>query len=200
MIFNQVLPAAISGSVNFGSFAKTLIWGLIIIICVTAIGILVKNKIKYQYYGVVFKRRQNDPLSGLPQSSMLQGKAGYFRKRSGKTVYRIKYGVAPWMKIETSKLPDPEYMIGNCAYYQQIQKDNYVQCHVGVDWKMGEIKISPVDDDTKFAARLEMEENRNILTVRSMSPVTVGMIVMGLIIVAGIVVFYFLSRAGGAGG
>lgn len=177
------------------AMSKTLLWGLIIGVTISFLIIVIRNKMKYQYYGLAFRRRQ-DSLDNLPQAMIVQGKAGYFKKKGGKTIFRIKYGLAPWKNIETSQLPDPQYMMGNTVILLQVQKDNFTQAKISVNWEGQTFKLEPIDDSLKYDALLEMKEIDNILDTKKLAPVTVGMIVMGLIIVTGIIVYYFLGKAG----
>lgn len=176
------------------SFLVVFAWGSLAGAIISAVGILIYRKIKYVYQGEIFKRRQDDLETGVPQSTIVSGIAGYFNKK-GKTIFRIKYGVMPWSKIELTKLPDPKYMIGNKVYYLQLNKDNWVQAKLFIDWN-GELKLEPVEDDLKYGAMLDIYEKDRVLEAGKLSPVVVGMMIMGLIIVSGIVVFYFLSKAG----
>jgi len=181
---------------DFGSWqslVSTLIWGLVLIGGITFGAIWVRNKIKYQYFGIVLRRRQS--LSKLPESVISYGKAGYFvNKKKGRTVFRIKYGKMPWQMFELSKLPDPEFMVGNMVIYEQLNKDNLVQCKMDVDWSGG-LNLKPVEDDLKHAAYLDFYEKEQVLSTSRLTPLTVGFIVLGVILTAGIIVFYFLSKA-----
>ena len=178
---------------SIASFTKVLVWGGIIVVAIALIGFFIYRKVKYQYYGEIYKRRQGISGYGIPSAVLVRGKAGYFTKRSGKTVFRIKWGELPWQKIEMSKLPDPDHMIGNKVVYLQLNKDNLVQAKVTIDWE-GKFKLEPVEDDLKYGAELSMKENAQILDQKRLSPMVVGMIVMGMIIVSGIIVFYFLRK------
>lgn len=179
-----------------GDFISILVWGLLIIGTISIVAIGIRNKIKFAYKAEVFKRRQDDFDTGAPTAKRVEGKAGYFIKRkTGKTVFRIKYGMMPWHMIELTKLPDPQYMLDNKVLYIQLNKDNFVQAKIKVDWT-GSMQLNPVEDDLTYGAYLDMDEKSKILQTSKLTPVTVGMIVMGLIIVAGIVVFYFLSEVG----
>ena len=187
--FNSLVPSV--GSIS--TFISIIVWGVVIIGVVLIIGTLIYNKVKYKYEGEVYKRRQSDFGSNSPSAKIVSGKAGYFTKKTGKTVFRIKYGPMPWHRIEMSKLPDPQYMIGNKVVYFQLNKDNLIQAKVEIDW-LGKFKLEPVEDDLKYGAMLSMEENNKILDQKKLSPMVVGMIVMGLVLVTGIVVFYFLTK------
>jgi len=188
-ITSNILPSG----VNLGSMVWTIIWIIGVGAVLTLIGMFIRNRLKYVYYGLVFKRRQEN-LEGIPQAMTVQGKAGYFKRKSGKSVFRIKYGVMPWQKIETSQLPDPKYMLGNTVILLQLQKDNFTQAKIKVDWE-GSFSLEPIDDSLKFDALLELSEVDNVLATKKMTPVTVGMFIIGLIIVAGIIVYYFLGKA-----
>ena len=177
---------------SLGSFIKILLWGGIFGIGIAGTIIFIRNKIKYQYFGEIFKRRQEDFSTGIPQTKYVAGKAGYFNKK-GKTIFRIKYGLTPWQQVELSKLPDPKYMVGNKVYYLQLNKDNLVQAKMDIDWS-GEMTLEPVEDDLKYGAMLDICEKDRILDTKRLGPITVGMIVMGLILVTGIIVFYFLGK------
>lgn len=185
----QFLP-----SFNSASLYSTFLWGLILIGGTIVSVFVIKNKMKYKYYGLVFKRRQIG-FDGLPQAMIVQGKAGYFKTKSGKSVFRIKYGMMPWMVVETSQLPNPKYMMGNTVILLQLQKDNYAQAKIDVDWDGKTFKLEPIDDSLKYDAMLELAEMDRVLETKKMSPVTVGLLIIGLIIVTGIVVFYFLGKA-----
>ena len=180
---------------SMGSFVSTILWGSIIIIGVTLIAVVIRNKIKYQYYGYIYKRRQNDFETELPTSKTVQGKAGYFNKK-GKTVFRIKFGMAPWQQIELTKLPDPNFMIGNNVYYIQLNKDNYVQAEMKIDWEGNERKLSlePIEDDLKYGAKLDLAEKSAILNPKSTAEKIVPFLVLGLIIFAGIITMYFIQK------
>ena len=183
--------------INFGSgmdMVKVLLWGLIIGAGLTFIIILIRSKVKYKYYGLVFKRRQEN-LDGMPQAMIVQGKAGYFKKKSGKTVFRIKWGFLPWQQMETSQLPDPKYMMGNTVIILQVQKDNFAQAKISVDWEGKTFKLEPIDDSLKFDALLELSEVDRVLETKKMTPMAVGMVIIGLILITGIIVYYFLGKA-----
>lgn len=181
-------------SFSGSSLIPTLLWGLLLIGGTVLAIMFIKNRLKYKYYGLVFKRRQ-ESFDGLPQAMLVQGKAGYFKTKTGKTVFRIKYGIMPWMKVQTSQLPDPQYMLGNTVIILQLQKDNYTQAKIAVDWEGSNFKLEPIDDSLKYDAMLELSEIDKVLDNKKLSPITVGLIIMGLIIVSGIVVFYFLGKA-----
>ena len=189
-ITSKIIPTGINAS----SMIWTVIWIIGAGIVLTVLVVFIKNKLKYVYYGLVFKRRQ-DNIEGVPQAMTVQGKAGYFKRKSGKTVFRIKYGMMPWQKIETSQLPDPKYMLGNTVAFLQLQKDNFAQAKMKVNWEGETFKLEPIDDSLKFDALLELSEIDKVLATKKMAPVTVGMVVIGLILVAGIIVYYFLGKA-----
>ncbi len=189
-ITSKIIPSGI----NVGSMVWTIIWIISAGIVLTLLVLFIRNRLKYVYYGLVFKRRQ-EGIDGLPQAMIVQGKAGYFKKKSGKTVFRIKYGLMPWQQIETSQLPDPKHMMGNTVIFLQLQKGNFAQAKIKVDWDGKDFKLEPIDDSLKFDALLELSEVDRVLDTKKMNPVTVGMVVIGLIIVAGIIVYYFLGKA-----
>ncbi len=177
------------------SFISTIIWGLVVIIPLIFIAILIRNKVKYTYYGYIFKKRQGDLFTKIPEAKTIEGKAGYFNKR-GKTVFRIKFGAMPWQQVELSKLPDPTYMIGNKVYYLQLNKDNYVQAEMSVDWE-GEkrgLSLEVVEDDLKYGAKLDLAEKDKILNPKSRLEQIAPFIVLGLIIFAGIITMYFIQK------
>jgi len=180
---------------SVGSVINVAIWGLVIGVTISVLVTLIKNKIKYKYVGEVFKRRQSIQGGEEPSSEIYGGKAGYFKnKKTKRTVFRIKYGLMPWHIIELNKLPDPKYMIGNKVYYQQLNKDNFVQAKMDVDWE-GKFKLTPVEDDTKSMAMMDIYDKQQVLNTSKLTPITVGFVVMGVILVTGIVVFYFLGKA-----
>jgi len=188
---------------DFGSgigMLKVLLWSLIIGGGLGFLVVFLRNKIKYQYYGLVFKRRQ-ESLEGIPQAMLVQGKAGYFKKKSGRTIFRVKYGFMPWQQVETSQLPDPKFMLGNTVVFLQVQKDNFAQAKIVVNWEGSEeegniFKLEPIDDSLKFDALLELSEMDRVLDTKRMTPMVVGMMVIGFIIVTGIIVLYLVGRGG----
>jgi len=189
--FQQFIPGI--GSV--GSIAKMSVYGLLIGTCLAGGIKFVRDFVKYKYSAEVFKRRQESFEDNLPQAQIISGKAGYFtRKSTGRNVFRIKYGKMPWERIELTKLPDPKYMIGNKVYYMQLQKDNFVQAKVSIDWDSG-LKLEPVEDDLKYGAMQDILEKDGVLEQKRLTPLVAGIIVTGVILVAGIIVFYFLSKA-----
>lgn len=177
------------------SMTRTLLWGLILGVAFIFLVVFIRNKIKYQYYGLCLRRRQ-DSFEGIPQAMLVQGKAGYFKKKSGKTVFRIKYGLAPWKTIETAQLPDPEFIVGNTIVLLQLQKDNFTQAKIEIDWVGKKFKLEPIDDSLKYDAMLELSEIDRALETKKISATTIGILIMGLIIVSGIIVYYFLGKAG----
>ena len=191
--------SGIFGGGGASAFMSTLIWGLLVISVVTVVAIIIRNKVKYTYYGYIYKRRQDDLETNLPRSQTIQGKAGYFNKK-GKTVFRIKFGSMPWQQVELTKLPDPNFMVGNNVYYIQLNKDNYVQAQMEIDWegdKRG-LKLEPVEDDLKYGAKLDLLEKSNILDTKSAFEKVAPMLVLGLIIFSGIITMYFLQKGCGA--
>ncbi len=180
---------------SMSSFVTTMIWGAVVLIAVTFIAVFIRNKIKYAYYGYIYKKRQGDDLTKIPSSKTIKGKAGYFTK-GGKTVFRIKFGMMPWQQIELSKLPDPTYMIDNNVYYLQLNKDNYVQAEMRIDWE-GEnrgLSLEPVEDDLKYGAKLNLAEMDKILIPKSTFEKVIPFIVLGLIIFTGIIIMYFVQK------
>jgi len=188
------LTSGFNFSSGFGStFITTLIWGLLIGAVIVVAIILIRNKIKYKYFGEVIKRRQEDFESNMPQAVYVSGKAGYFTKK-GKSIFRIQYGMMPWQRYELTKLPDPKYMVGNKVYYLQLNKDNLVQAKISVDWTGG-MNIEPVEDDLKYGAYLDIMERGKVLDTSKFNIQVVAFVAMTLVLVAGIVVYYFLSKA-----
>lgn len=188
---SQFLPTFSGMGGLLGSFVKIFIIGAIAGLLLVIVKFGMSIKFKYIYRAEIFKRRQE--YDKIPTAQINYGVAGYFKKRSGKSVFRIRYGLRPSQVIELSKLPDPNYMVGNKVTYLQLNKDNFVQAKVNIDWDGG-LGITPVEDDLKFSAELDINEKMRVLDANKVKPVVVGMIIMGLIIIAGIVVFYFLNQ------
>jgi len=179
---------------SWGAIINIIVWGLVLGVSIGVIVKVIRDKLKYKYQGEIFKRRQSD-VEGIPDAVNLNGKAGYFKDRkTGRTIFRIKFGAMPWQQVQLNKLPDPKYMIGNKVYYVQLNKDNLVQAKLEVDWN-GKFKLNPVEDDLKAMAMMDIKDKENALNVTKMTPLVVGMVVMGLIIMSGIIVFYFLGKA-----
>lgn len=179
---------------SWGAIMNVVIWGVVLGGSIGLIIKVIRDKLKYKYQGEIFKRRQSD-IEGEPNAQNLFGKAGYFKdKKTGRTVFRVKFGMMPWQQIQLNKLPDPKYMIGNKVYYVQLNKDNFVQAKLEIDWN-GNFTLNPVEDDLKTMAMMDIKDKENALNVTKMTPLVVGMVVMGLIIMSGIIVFYFLGKA-----
>ena len=194
MSFISSLSAYVPAVDSWGAIINILIWGVLLGGSIGVIIKVIRDKLKYKYQGEIFKRRQSND-EGAPEAVNLGGKAGYFKdKKTGRTIFRIKFGLMPWQQVQLNKLPDPKYMIGNKVYYVQLNKDNLVQAKLEVDWN-GKFKLNPVEDDLKAMAMMDIKDKENALSVTKMTPLVVGMVVMGLIIMSGIIVFYFLGKA-----
>lgn len=185
------------GGGSLTSIISTIVWFTIIVAVFAVIIIFVRNRIKYRYYCEVYKRRQFNWQTGNPESEKIQGKAGYF-KQGDLPVFKIQYGLMPWQKVIIKKLPDPRYMQNKTAIYLQYNVGELVQAKKQIDWENSLITIEPVDSTTKAAAKAEMKEYSNILTVKNKLMENIGIISMGFILVAGIVAYYFISKACGA--
>lgn len=181
---------------NLGDFVGMLVWGFIFLAAVIVVVIMVKNFVKYRYAGEVYKRRQNDPLTGEPQSVVISGKAGYFKK-NGIPTFRIKYGFLPWQQVEIMKLPDPKYMVGNKAIFYQYNIGEIVQAKAVMDWNKGDVIIEPVDSTTKAAAKLEVSQYSAIFSTKKLLQENAGIVIMGFLFIAGIVAMYFVSKTCG---
>lgn len=186
-----------------GGLFSTLLWGLLGAGLVGVFIYFLNSKMKYKYNVLVIKRRDskyktiNDDKSDI----VISGKGGYFKqKNTGRTEFRIKTGSKPSDQIVLTKMPDPRYMIGNLVIYQQVQKDNMVQSEINTKWtveneKGYEVEISPVEDDTKHSAWLDMAEVEKVLNADGNKAVKTAATVLGFIIVGGIIVFWFLRDA-----
>lgn len=188
--FKGLLP----GSVN--EFVTLFIWGFLIFGSFISAIVFIRNKIKFRYRGEVLKRRQDSWQTGQPTSKILQGKAGYFKVR-GINVFRIKYGIMPWQMIDIKKLPDPKYMEDNKAYFLQYNIGELVQARRVIDWETETMKIIPVDSTTKDAAKTELKQYNDIFTTKNRLAENMGIAVLGFILIAGIIAFYFVSKACG---
>lgn len=187
----------VGGWFSAGAINQTVavtVWTVIIFSALVIIGVIIRNIVKYRYYGEIYKRRQFNWSTGEPESEKVSGKAGYFKK-GDLPVFKVNYGWMPWQKIVIKKLPDPRYMQNKTAVFLQYNVDELVQAKKVIDWDTNEIKIEPVDSTTKAAAKQDMKEYSNILTVKNKLMENIGIISMGFILVAGIVAFYFISKA-----
>lgn len=173
-----------------------VMWMTIIGAVIGAVSYWIRNKLKYKYYGEINKRRQIIEDTGMPTSKHIEGKAGYFNTKKKGRVFRIKYGLMPWHVIELKKKPLPEYMVDNKVYYNQYNEGQLIQAKAKIDWETDEFKIEPVDDNLSDEILYDIERREKVLNVNNVNkPMIVGMTVLGLIIVAGIIVFWFLSKA-----
>lgn len=191
--FGQLSNIGISSGAMQG-IVSTFVWVVLISGLIISLVLVIRNKLKYKYIGEIIKRRQDGFEEGSQQGQFVSGKAGYFKTKTGKTVFRIKYGFAPWQKFELTKLPNPKYMIGNKVYYIQLNKDSFAQAKMDIDWEKG-MTLEPVEDDLKYGAMLDMKERGLVLELTKINPTVVGFVVMAFIIVTGIIVFYFLGKA-----
>ncbi len=190
------MSSLVPSTEGVAAFGGTILWGTIAIVIVTTIIVLIRNKIKYQYYAEVYKKRQSNSETFLPSAKIIKGKAGYFGKGI-KTIFRIKYGMAPWQKIELTKLPDPTFMVDNKVTYVQLNKDNYAQAKMTINWDTEELTLVPVEDDLKYGAKLDILEKDAVLKTKSNLEKVAPYIVLGLIIMAGIIVMYFIQKGCG---
>lgn len=198
MIFHQGLAAqtidrVVPSAGNFADLLGMFVWGFLIIVVVGLAVYLARQFIKYRYRGEVHLRRQTDWGSGVPTSKILEGRAAYIRKK-GINIFRIRYGFMPWQLIDIGKLPNPEYMVGNKVYFLQYNVGELVQARKVVDWQTEKIRIEPVDNTTKDAAKRELGAYANILTTQRISPQMLAIATMGFIIMTGIIVLYFVSQ------
>lgn len=179
---------------NFSALLTMFMWsfGALIIIGVSIK--VIKDLIKYQYRGVVQKRRQSDWMTGNPSSRKVEGKAGYFTEK-GLPVFRIKYGLMPWQIINIKKLPDTEYMQDNTAYFLQYNVGEFVQAKLNIDWDTETVKVEPVDSTTKAGAKQDLVSYNNIFNTRSRLQENLGIAILGFIIVGGLIAYYFVNQA-----
>ncbi len=188
---SDVIPSG--GQVT--SLLGTFIWGLLLFgIFVVAI-LMVRNRMVMRYAGEIHLMRQDDWETNAPSSKILKGKAGYIGSKKVGQIFRIKYGPMPWHVIDIKKLPDPRYMVGNTAYFLQYNIGELVQAKKIVNWSTEEITISPVDSTTKAAAKSELMNYNSILNWQRMTPQMMAIASLTIVLVAGIIVFFFLSKA-----
>ena len=182
-------------SFNLGSYVSTFIWGIVFFFVFLVAIMFARNYFKYRVYsGEVFKRRQNDPITGQPQAQLIEGKAGYFKKK-GRPIFRIKFGMMPWQIIDIMKLPDPGHMVGNKATFYQYNVGEILQAKKILDWNKGLFKIEPVDSTTKSAAKSELRDYTAIFSTQRLLRENAAIGIMGLILVSGIIAMYFVSKA-----
>lgn len=188
--FSGLLPTSVD------QFVSLFIWGFLGFGGFIFAIIYIRNKVKYKYRGEILKRRQDSWQSGEPASKILEGKAGYFKVK-GISVFRINYGIMPWQSIDIKKLPDPKFMEDNKAYFLQYNVGELVQAKRMVDWENKGMSIIPVDSTTKDAAKVELKQYSDIFNTRSKLQENMGIAVLGFVLIAGIIAFYFVSRACG---
>lgn len=178
------------------SYIYMLVYGLLFFGGILVLIMVVRNFLKFKYYAVVHRIRQNDPHSGKPTSAILRGKAGYFYKK-GRDVFVIKYGMMPWQRIQINKLPNPKYMEDNVVTFIQYNVGELTQAKTILNWKMGDVEIQPVESSTKAAAKQELKELISIFNIKSKLQENSGILIMGFVLIAGIIAFYFISKACG---
>ena len=158
MVVHDGLLGGFSGLVptSVEQFVSLFVWGFLVLGGLIFGIVFIRNKIKYKYRGEILKRRQDSWQTGQPDSKIITGKAGYFKVR-GISVFRINYGMFPWQSIDIKKLPDPQYMEDNKAYFLQYNVGELVQAKRIVNWNNKEMSIIPVDSTTKDAAKTELK-------------------------------------------
>ena len=186
----DILPS----SDGISSLLKTGLWTLLIVTVMIVVMIMIRQKVIYRYSAEIHLRRQDDDATGLPTSQILSGRAGYIGKK-GMERFRIKYGFMPWQVIDVLELPNTNYMIGNKAYFLQYQKGQLVQAKKTINWKFGEIELEPVSNINTEAIRNEIATWDHVLAHNKLTPQLVLIAGMTILLVAGIIVFYFLSKA-----
>lgn len=155
----------------------------------------IRNKLKYKYYGEINKRRYWDDESPFSQTKHIEGKAGYFNSRKNGQVFRIKYGLMPWHIIELKKKPNPEYMLDNKVYYNQYNEHQLIQAKAQIDWDYNGVKISPIDSNLKDEIEYDISSRERVLATSPNKTMIIGMSILGFILVAGIIVIWFMTKA-----
>lgn len=174
----------------FGAF----IWMFLILVVVAMVIFGIRQAVTYKYRGELTLRRQEDWESSAPTGKTLSGRAGYVSVK-GRKVFRIRYGIMPGQVIDIYKLPDPKYMSGNTAYFLQYNIGEIVQAKKTINWQTDTIEIEPVDNTTKDAAKMELGTYAQIFNSQRVSPQIVAIATMGFILVTGIIVLYFITKA-----
>lgn len=177
-------------------FLAWFTWGFLTLALVATVGIIIRNKLKYQYYGEVIKRRQSNWQDGEPDGKIIRGKAGYFNQK-GKRVFRIKHGWKPWEMMTLRSLPDPAFMQDNTAYFIQFNEGEVVQAQRIIDWTSGTDRIIPVSNTTKAGAKEELRSYGKIFTKQSKLQENMGIAIMGFILISAIISLYFVQKACG---
>ena len=179
---------------GINQFITMFLWGFGGIAVIALGAKFIRDKIKYRYHGVVQKRRQVDWMTGQPSSKKVEGKAGYFQS-NGRPIFRIKYGWMPWQVIDIKKLPDPNYMQDETAYFLQYNVGEYAQAKMNINWETETIKIEPVDSTTKAAAKQELSDYSFVFSASNKLKENLGIAIMGFLLIAGIIAYYFVNKA-----
>lgn len=191
--YSSVISGWFSAS-SIDQLISMFLWGFLFIGVLAMSVKLIRDKVKYKYHGVVQKRRQVDWMTGQPSSKKVEGKAGYF-KSNGRPIFRIKYGWMPWHVIDIKKLPDPNYMQDNTAYFLQYNVGEYTQAKMNIDWDTETIKIEPVDSTTKAAAKQELSDYSFVFAASNKLKENLGIAIMGFLLIAGLIAYYFVNKA-----
>ena len=190
-VITKIIPSGGSLTNMFSAF----IWLLLVLGGVGLVIYLIRQASTYKYRGEIILRRQEDWETALPTGKTLSGKAGYVNVK-GRLVFRIRYGMLPHQVIDILKLPNPKYMAGNTAYFLQYNIGEIVQAKKIINWNTSTINVEPIDNTTKDSAKQELSMYSQILSTTRISPQLVAIATMGFILVTGIIVLYFISKAG----
>jgi len=167
-----------------------ILWTLIVGLIIVGIVSFIKGKNTYRYPVRIFKVREN---GGTKESNC---KGGYIGRKNSGSFFRIKTGIFPWQTIDLNTTPDPRYMDqDNRVYYKQIDVGTYIQLKRDFDDENNSVMFSPVEQDVKYGAVLDIQRIKEVLRTESrwvkLAPYF-ALIIVGLFLT---IMFYFVVNA-----
>lgn len=168
---------------NFWWIIWTLLTGLIIAWIVS----FIRNKAIFKYPVRIFKTRE----SGAVKEQNCKG--GYIGRKNSASFFQIKIGPFPWQKVNFNTTPNPKYMDqDNRVYYKQIDLGTYLQLKRAFDKEV--ISFSPVEQDVKYGAILDIQRIRTVLNTESVWKKLAPYFGLVLIFIFGILAFWFVTN------
>lgn len=179
----------LSGAYNwiFGFNFWWLIWILLIGAVLFLIISAIRNKKLYIYPVRIFQTRE----SGSVKEKNCRG--GYIGRKNSASFFQIKTGKMPWQKLNLNTTPNPMYMDqDNRVYYKQIDLGTYVQ--LKRDFSREAISFSPVEQDVKYGAILDIQRIKEILRTESPWKKLAPYFALVVIFIFGILAFWFVTN------
>ena len=182
----DILTSAYSGLLGFNYW--WILWTILIGVFVYLLISLIRNKIIFRYPVRIFKTRENGSVKEQ------NCKGGYIGRKNSASFFRIKLGRFPWQKADLNTTPDPKNMDqDNRVYYKQTDVGTYIQLKRMFD--KGFVSFTPVEQDVKYGAILDIQRIKEILRVESPWKKVAPYFALVIVFLFGILAFYFVTNA-----